>query len=109
MISPHARQRSTFEVFKEHDADNDEESQFDSPYLHAEIPGSQPETTNPTSRTGLLESSDNQYGRLNPEFIEADSQSDFSSFRTTATELLPAPLHFKRAYGYRFVSSWRWL
>ena len=109
MLSPHARHRSAFELFNDHDADNHEESQVDSSYLPAEIPDSQPKTTNSTSRTGLLEISDDQHDRLNQEFIQAGLQSDFSSFCTTATELLPAPLLLNKAYRYRFVSSWQWL
>ena len=109
MLSPHATHRIFFEGFNDHDTDNDEESQVDSPYLPAEIPDSQPKTSNPTSRTGLLEISDDQHDRLNQELINAKSQSDFSSFSTTATELLPAPLQLNKAYGYRFVSSWQWL
>ena len=104
MLSPHARDLSAFNIFTDHDADNDEESQVDSPYLPAEIPDSQPETTSPTSRTCLLEISDSQHDRLNHEFIKVDSQSDFSSFRTTATELLPAPLQVNKRLGNRFVS-----
>lgn len=109
MLSPHARHRSSFECFNDHNADNDEESQVDSPYLPADIPDSQPETTNPTSRTVLLEISDDQHDRLNQELIKAESQPDFGSYSTTATELLPAPLQLNKAYGYRFVSSWQWL
>ena len=109
MLSPHSRHRSSFEDFNDHDADNDEESQVNSPYLPAEVPDSQPETSNPNSRTSLLEISDNQHDRLIQEFINAASQSDFSSFCTTATELLPTPLQLNKAYGYRFVSSRQWL
>ncbi len=104
MVSPHAGDRSAFNIFEDHDADNDEESQVDSPYLPAEIPNSQPETTSPTSRTGLLEISESQHDRLNHELIKVESQSDSSSFRTTATELLPAPLRINKRFGNRFVS-----
>ena len=109
MLSPHAGNQSSFEDFNDHDADNDEESQVHSPYLPAEVPNSQPETSNPNSRTSLLEILDNQHDRLIQEFINATSQSDFSSFCTTATELLPTPLQLNKVYGYRFVSSRQWL
>ena len=104
MFSPHASHRSFFEGFYDHDADNDEESQVNTPYLPTEVPDSQPETSNPDSRTSQLEISNNQQDRLIQEFLNAASQSDFSSFGTTATELLPTPLQLTKAYGYRFVS-----
>ena len=108
MLSPHARHWSSLEGFIDHDANNDEESQVNSPYLPAEVPDSQPKTSNRDSHTRLLEISDNQHDRLIQEFINASSQSDFSSFCTTATELLPTPLQLNKAYGYRFVSSRQW-
>lgn len=109
MLSPHARQRIAFEVFRYHNADNEEESQVDSPESPADIPDSQPESTSSTSRAGLLVISHSEYDRLSHEFVEAGSQSDSSSFRTTATELLPAPLQVNKASGHRFVSSCQWL
>ena len=105
MLSPHARQRIAFEIVRNHDADNDEELQIDSPDSPADIPDSQPETTSSTSRAGLLVISHSEYDRLRHEFIEAGSQSDSSSFLTTSTELLPAPLRVNKASGNRFVSS----
>ena len=105
MLSPHARQRIAFEICRYHDADNDEESQVDIPDSPADIPDSQPETTCSTSRAGLLVISHIEYDRLGHEFVEAESQSDSSSFRTTSTELLPAPLQVNKASGSRFVSS----
>ena len=104
MFSPHARHRSFFEGFYDHNADNDEESQVNAPYLPTEVPDSQPETSNPNSRTSQLGFSGDQQDRLIQEFLNATSQSDFSSFCTTATELLPTPLQLTKAYGYRFVS-----
>ena len=104
MFWPRARHRSSFEGFYDHDADNDEESQVNTPYLPTEVPDSQPETPNPDSRTSQLEISNNQQDRLIQEFLNAASQSDFSTFCTTATELLPTPLQLTKAYGYRFVS-----
>ena len=109
MLSPHATHRIAFEVFRYHDADNDEESQVDSPESPADIPDSQPETTRSTSRAGLLVISHSEYDRLSHGFVEAESQSDSGSFRTTATELLPAPLQVNKASGNRFVSSCQWL
>ena len=104
MFSPHARHRSSIAGFYDHNADNDEESQVNTPYLPTEVPDSQPETSDPDSRTSQLEILDNQQDRLIQEFLNAASQSDFSSFCTTATELLPTPLQLTKAYGYRFVS-----
>ena len=98
MLSAH---RLAFEVY---DADNDEESQVHHPDSLAPIPDSQPDTTSPISRTGLLVIPHNEYDRLSHEFVEADSQSDSSSFRTTATELLPAPLQVNKASKKQFVS-----
>ena len=105
MLSPHARHRLAFEVFRYHDADNDEESQVDSPDSLAALSDSQPDTTNLTSRARLLVIPHSEYDRLSHEFVEAESQSDSSSFRTTATELLPAPLQINKASRKRFVSS----
>ena len=105
MLSPNARQRIAFEVFRYHDADDDEESQVDSPDSPADIPDSQPETTSSTSRAGLLLISHTEYDRLGHEFVETGSQLDSSSFLTTSTELLPAPLQVNKATGNRFVSS----
>lgn len=109
MLSPHARHGIAFEVFRYHDADNDEESQVDSLDSPADIPDSQHETTSSTSRAGLLVTSHSEYDRLYREFVETRSQSDSSSFRTTATELLPAPLQVNQAFRNRFVSSYQWL
>ena len=109
MLSPHARHQIAFEIFRYHDADNNEESQVDSPDSPADIPDSQSETTSSTSRAGLLVVSHRQYDRLYCEFVDAESQSDSSSFRTTATELLPAPLQVNQAFRNRFVSSCQWL
>lgn len=109
MLSLHARHRLVFEFLRDQDADNDEESPVDSPDSLAAIPDGQPDTTSPTSRAGLLVIPHSEYDRLSHEFVEAESQSDSSSFRTTATELLPAPLQVNKASGKRFVSSCQWL
>ena len=105
MLSPHARQRPAFEFVRNYDADNDEESQVASPDSPADVPDSQSETISSTSRAGLLVISHSEHDRLRHEFVEAGSQSDLSSFRTTSTELLPAPLRVNKASGHQFVSS----
>ena len=105
MPSRRASDQNSSNESGDNNADTYEELQDKNPYLPAETSASQPERTNLTSKTRPLEVPDSQESEPLREPVDLVFQPDFSSFRTTATEILPTPLQIKGGSKGRFVSS----
>lgn len=88
-------------TMEDDEADVYQESQATSPYLPAEIPDSQPDYRRASKYPPDHEIPDSQEDSLARELEDVDSQADFSSFHTIATDILPAPLQINKN---KFVS-----